>query len=371
MLDKFGYQLIVHRHFAKLEKIPVLPEAWMGIESFQQPRDYAILCCVLAFLENKNVYEQFLLSDICGEVVALYPGEIPLDWRNYEHRKSLVRVLQVITGLGMLKVVDGDTAAFNFSESSETLYEVSLVTRYFMRSYPKDLFQFTSKEEILAAEVEDVSGAWRRHRVYRQLVLSPVVYQREMDEADFLYIRNFRNRLAEDLEKHTGLRLEVYRQSALLAAPENRFELTLFPDQRTISDIALQFAGLVRQRLAGSNWERDPQGCLRLTAVEFQQLVKICRELNGGGWSKQYREGLLRHTADELLAFLTDWKLAMVDQESKLILLLPALARLTGEYPRDFRQGAVFTPGPGEPSGESAVADSIRTTSDTEQEESR
>lgn len=41
VLDKLGYPLIVHGHFAKLEKIPAQPEAWMGIEIFQQPRDYA------------------------------------------------------------------------------------------------------------------------------------------------------------------------------------------------------------------------------------------------------------------------------------------------------------------------------------------
>lgn len=31
LLDKLGLNLIVHRHFAKLEKVPVVPQVWMGI----------------------------------------------------------------------------------------------------------------------------------------------------------------------------------------------------------------------------------------------------------------------------------------------------------------------------------------------------
>ncbi|MDF9298626.1 TIGR02678 family protein, partial [Geobacillus stearothermophilus] len=51
--EKFGYRLIVHRYFAKLEKIPADPEPWMGIESFQEPLDYALFCCLMAYLEGK------------------------------------------------------------------------------------------------------------------------------------------------------------------------------------------------------------------------------------------------------------------------------------------------------------------------------
>src|SRR5690625_5400262 len=63
--DKFGFDLIVHQHFIKLEKIPVETKSWMGIQDFQEPRDYAIFCCALAFTEDQSVYDQFLLSDIC------------------------------------------------------------------------------------------------------------------------------------------------------------------------------------------------------------------------------------------------------------------------------------------------------------------
>lgn len=268
VLDKLGYHLIVHRHFAKLEKIPAWPQAWMGIELFQQPRDYALLCCVLAYLEGITGYEQFLLSDLCTEVQALYPGELALDWRNYEHRKSLVRVLQLMIELKILTVVDGETSTFGQNETSEVLYEVSVVARYFMRSYPKDLFQFTSKEDILAAEVfegeDELLGARRRYRIYRQLLLSPSMYRSSTEDADFLYLRNYRTRLQDDLEKHAGLQLELYRNTALLIAPEPKSALTLFPNQKGISDIALQFASLLRKQVQEGLYRADFLGRIPL-----------------------------------------------------------------------------------------------------------
>jgi len=106
-LDKPGFRLVLHRYFAKLEKIPAEPESWMGIQDFQQARDYAVLCCLLAYLEGKAVDEQFLLSELCEELRTFYPGEDTLDWTHYEHRKSLVRVLRKAAELGIVKVVDG------------------------------------------------------------------------------------------------------------------------------------------------------------------------------------------------------------------------------------------------------------------------
>ncbi|WP_242966920.1 TIGR02678 family protein [Desulfosporosinus sp. FKA] len=340
-LDKLGYHLIVHRHFAKLEKIPASPEAWMGIELFQQPRDYALLCCVLAYLEGITGYEQFLLSDLCAEVQALYPGELALDWRSYEHRKSLVRVLQLMIELRILTVVDGETSTFGQNETSEVLYEVSVVARYFMRSYPKDLFQFQSKEDILAAEVfegeDELLGARRRYRIYRQLLLSPAMYRGSAEDADFLYLRNYRSRLQDDLEKHTGLQLELYRNTALLIAPEPKSALTLFPNQKGISDIALQFSSVLRQQVKEGHPKADSLGRIALTSLEFEQIVKLCKEGYGFGWSKQYREGLIKHTAEELLDFLLDWTFAKRSDEGNLILLQPALGRLAGDYPQEFR----------------------------------
>lgn len=119
--DKFGYDLIVHQHFAKLEKIPVNPESWMGIQSFTEPMDYAIFCCALAYTEQKSLDEQFLLSDLADSIQTLYPGELPLDWTNYNHRRSLVRALKEVNTLQLMKTIDGNIELFQHNEEEEVL----------------------------------------------------------------------------------------------------------------------------------------------------------------------------------------------------------------------------------------------------------
>ncbi|MEG6617565.1 TIGR02678 family protein [Peptococcaceae bacterium 1198_IL3148] len=339
-LEKMGFRLILHRYFAKLEKIPAEPESWMGLQSFKHTRDYVLFCCLLAYLEGKTVDEQFLLSDLCEDLQGLYPEAESLDWTHYEHRKSLVRVLQFAAEIDIIKMVDGDINGFNYAENSEVLYEVPLLARYFMRSFPKDLLQFKTKEQILQAEWlgnEENIGAIRRHRVYRQLFLSPVIYSKNPDDADFLYLRNYRHRIREDIEKHTDYQFELYKNTALLTLNERKVRFELFPDNRAIADIALQFAALSREFQQLKELPLQPDGSIYLTPVEYQNWVVLLKERYGAGWSKQYRENNIESTASELLDLLVEWKMAMVDVETGVIYLQPLLVRTVGHYPKDFK----------------------------------
>ena len=45
----------------------------------------------------------------------------------------------------------------------------------------------------------------------------------------------------------------------------------------------------------------------------------------------------MKHTAEELLAFLLDWTFAQRGDEGHSIYLQPALGRLAGDYPQDYR----------------------------------
>jgi len=338
-LEKLGFHLIVHPYFARLEKIPVRPEPWMGIQDFQNSRDYALFCCLLAYLEGKSIDEQFLMSDLCEGIEALYPEGEPLDWTHYEHRRSLVRVLLFATELGILKVVEGDVAEFSNTEDYEVLYEVPTVSRYFMRSLPRDPLAQRDLEGLLEPEgggADAESGPWRRRRVYRQLFLSPVMYRWEADESDFLYLRNYRHRIREDIESHTAFQFELFKSAALLTLPERRARFALFPDSKAISDIALQFAALIRELVEAGNLVVDAYGRVRLTPVDFENLVDTCRERYSSGWSKQYREAMVSTTANDLMTLLVEWKMLEVEAETGMVLLLPALVRTIGEYPDDF-----------------------------------
>ncbi|WP_243292636.1 TIGR02678 family protein [Bacillus sp. FJAT-47783] len=332
--DKFGYRLIVHRHFIKLEKIPVEPESWMGIQSFKTPMDYALFCCLLAFLENKSVDEQFLLSDLCEELQGMYPSHMTLDWTNYEHRKSLIRVMQVAKEFRIVKVVDGEILDFQMNNEEEVLYEVPIVSRYFMRSYPKDLFQFQTMSEILEQEWQSSQTEMRRHRIYRKLFLSPVTFRTSTDDPDFYYLRNYRNRIREDIEKHTDYQFELFKNAALLTLQEKRSRFLLFPDQKAVMDIVLQFANIVREQI--DQYEVNELGAIRMTQVEFEQIIDECIAKYRHGWSKAYREASMKQLAKELLDVMNEWKMAYREAETNMMIITSLLGRTVGEYPQDF-----------------------------------
>lgn len=335
--DKCGFRLLVTRQFVKLEKIPARPAPWMGLPGLQQVRDYVLLCCLLAFLESKSLDEQFLLSDLCEALLSLYPEAPPeqdgLRWETYEWRKSMVRVLELACSYGLLVKVDGDVAGFGGNQESEALFEVTLLARYFLRSYPKDLQQYGTLEQLLAAEdVEEESdiGRVRKQRIYRELYLTPGYERCEAGSSDFLYLRNMRNRLAEDVSEHSLLQFELYKDVAMLTAPvERRYQLQAFPDRSGLAAIILHLGAELRRR-----WQDEPQG-FSFTELEFAQLMEECRKRTGAGWTKEYRDMSMNKLQRELLAALENWKMARSD-ESGLLWLTPLLGRTVGAYPDDY-----------------------------------
>lgn len=334
-MDKAGLRLVVHRHFAKLEKVPATAQPWMGIQAFQHTRDYVLFCCLLAFLEGRAVEEQFLLSMVCEELLVLYPRPDELDWNNYEHRKALVRVMYQAEELGLLAAVDGEVEQFSHGEA-EVLYEVMPVARYFLRGFTRDVAELGTPTEILASELAADTTDRRRHRVYRQLLFCPALYSEGSEDGDFLYLRNFRNRLREDLETNFNLQFELYRNVALLTLPERWSSHQYFPDNKTISDIAVQFAGLAREKRREEGIELQYDGSMLLPPASFVAWVAECAQRYAHGWSKQYREAEVSIVAKDLLGVLVEWQLARVNASNGVVSLLPALARYSGNYPADF-----------------------------------
>ncbi|WP_277679050.1 TIGR02678 family protein [Gracilibacillus dipsosauri] len=332
--EKFGFDLIVHQHFIKLEKIPVDAKAWMGIQDFQASQDYAIFCCGLAFAEKRSVEEQFLLSDLAEDIQDMYPGEFSLDWTNYQHRKSLVRMLKKMVELDIIRAVDGDIELFATDEEQEVLYEVTVYARYFMRAYPDDLFRYEKMEEIIESEWVRHQDDMRRKRVYRKLMFSPVVYRESDHDLDFSYIRNYRNRLRDDIEEHTPFQLEVFKNMALLTLPERKQRYTLFPDQKAIMSIALHFQRHLMENI--DYYTIDEFGEIQMTHQQFHQLVEKVKADYGHGWSKKYRDMSYPRIAEELLALYQEWEMTEIDSETSILVLRPAIGRMIGDYPADY-----------------------------------
>ena len=102
--EQMGWKLIHTENLIKLEKVPAHAEGFMGIQEFTEIRDYCILCVVLMFLEDREEEEQFLLSELIDYVETQLKGFMQIDWTSFTQRKSLVRVLQYLEKLQVLRV---------------------------------------------------------------------------------------------------------------------------------------------------------------------------------------------------------------------------------------------------------------------------
>lgn len=340
--EKLGYSIHINPYLVKLDKVPGEAEPWMGVQDFQSPMDYCFLMLLLSFLEDRGPEEQFVLSDVTEYIQSMYPQEGEVDWTIYQHRRSLVRTLGFARDIGMIKINDGDDEQFSQSRDVEVLYESTGVSRYFVRSFSRDIAEMETIDEILGSQWLDMDedrGVIRRHRVYRKLALSPVVYSSGADDQDFYYIRNYRNIIQKDIEEFMGAQLHVHKDCALVMVNEDYNGLVdRFPSQNNLSDIVLQLATMMRRRIEKGQWELGVDGTVELTQMEFRRLMQECHEEFSHGWYKSYREMSLDKLVRQTKEYMMDWKMLAEDIHLKTLTILPLAVKFTGRFPKGYRK---------------------------------
>ncbi|MBC6308959.1 TIGR02678 family protein [Listeria sp. FSL L7-1582] len=323
--DKFGWRVYFHTDFIKLEKIPVEPEAWMGMLSFEEPMDYALFCCGLAFFEEKDIKEYFLLSHICEEILESYPGTPKVDWLNYNHRKSLIRVIKKMLDLHLIETIDGDMKRFLFEEDAEVLYVTTVYARYFMRPYPQNIYDYAHWSDLIEDETLDSENA-QRHLVYKKLFMQPQLLRGEVSEADFYYIRNQRPSIEHFAERYSEYHLELYKDVAMLVMHENKAKSVSFPSNKALDDILLHLMALVRKK----DFSVDAHGEIHLSTGQWDGLLDELIAIFQFGWSKEYRDKKKDALEVAIVQHGKSW--GFLEREVTGICIYPTFARFAGKY---------------------------------------
>lgn len=250
--EKLGYDIIIHPDFIKLEKFPGVVEDWMGINEFKDKLDYCLFMALIMFLEDKDKEEQFVLSQLLDYINVNFELE-KIDWTVYSNRRALVRVLKFAEKLRIIKVNEGEDDGFAENEKAEVLYENTGISKYIVRNFPIDISNAKSYRDFINFTwdtIDEQKGIVRRHRVYRRLVMSPVMYNNGVDDQDFYYLKNYKSTIENDLEKNLGWRLHAHKEAALIVLDENERIEEMFPNISTISDIVLCLNKLILQKLS-------------------------------------------------------------------------------------------------------------------------
>ncbi|HJC15681.1 MAG TPA: TIGR02678 family protein [Candidatus Fusicatenibacter intestinigallinarum] len=338
--EQLGWKLIHTEHLIKLEKIPAHAESFMGIQEFTEIQDYCILCAVLMFLEDREEQERFLLSELIDYVETVLKGDLPIDWTSFTQRKSLVRVMQYLEKLQILRVHEGSSEAFGQERGREVLYENTGYSRYFAVSLGRDISAYESWQDFEKAEFEELSedrGSRRINRVYRQLAACPALYWQSSDDPDAYYLKNQRQWVGKYLGEHLGGRLDIHRNAAFWMLEDSEVFGTVHPRDAMLPEAVLLVCARLQDMVQSGELEQREDGCLEMRKEEFFQLIRNLRDRWNSAWSKEYREMDEEKLLERILQYMKDWMLLRLEDEH--VILLPAVGKLKGYYPKDYTGG--------------------------------
>lgn len=333
--ELLGWNLVINESVVKLEKVPPRAQPWMGIQSFQEPLDYCLLCALLLFLADQDDGAPFLLSSLTQAVETFLREVQPVDWTRFPHRKSLVRVLQYAQEVGLVLVYDGNSALFGNDQNQEVLYENTGLSRHFPVHFGRDIMDCRSIEDFEALSWEGDDTEQRRRRVYRQLALTPGLYCSDQSQSDYDYIKNQRRTVNGNLDQFLNGELQLYRNGAFFLMSEGERCGMLYPGTRALSDVALLLCAQLRDQVIQGVYPRRADDTVLLTRREFRYEIQRCRDRYGNGWGSQLRACSLEHICQELTAYMAGWML--LEELDGDILLYPAVGKLVGRYPATYQ----------------------------------
>lgn len=335
--EKLGYNTIVKGDFIKLEKIPGTAESFMGIEEFTENKEYVFLMLILMFLEDKGKEEQFLLSHITDFITSNQIGDM-VDWTHYYTRKSLVKVLKFCVKHKIIIVDDGDEESFAKDSAKEILFESTGISKYMIRSFNKPIEENTTYDDIVNEVINDVEedkGSFRRNRVYRNLLMSPIVYREEDKPDDYDYIKNYRNIIALDFERYLGLKLHVHKNGAMLVPEDNnRFDIETFPRNNGISDFVLLVCKHLNEHIRSNKENLLKDDTYVIDKEKFEDILQEVKKQKGQGLSKEYREGAFSKIVYDTIEYME--RLKIISEKEEKIIIYPLCGKVIGDYPKDY-----------------------------------
>lgn len=339
--NKLGYQVVNNSHIIKLEKIPGKPESWMGIETFEDKMEYGLLCILLMFLEDKAKEEQFLLSELTEYIEGVFSGEDSIDWTLYRHRRYLIKVLRFAFEMGMIKVNDGDEQNFSASTEAEVLYESTGISKYFIRNFTGNILEYNSLKDLEDDEwlgIDRDKGPIRRNRVYRRIIMSPAVYSEGVEDQDYLYIKNYRNMIQSDIEEYLSSDFHVHKNGAFLILNPDKNYKRSFPENKTISDIALQMNSIIRDKIKDETIKVREDDLIILPVHMFENIIEEVKKQYAHGWSKEYREMRLEKLYEEIIQYMKNFSFIQSEQGSNEIRIMSLAGKIMGKYPDAFKE---------------------------------
>jgi uncharacterized protein (TIGR02678 family) len=332
--EKFKYDFVIQNELVKLEKIPITPKPWMGIEEFTKKEDYVLFALVMAYLE-KLLNEQFVLSDVTKFITSNYPSSETIEWtlgKGYQNRLSLIRALKYIEAMGMIESVEFTIDEYKNSENYDVLYNKTSIHRYYLRKNSLDLSSAESIIDVytLLWEERQVQKLSQKETLYRELLLLPCLNESNLSEVDIKFMREHQDLFSTEFENYLGSSFELYKSSALLTREETKTQVDIFPNRRKESVLIMQISSLIRDYLDEGVLTCDVNGSLYVTRFQLEQWIEEIREYHSHEWPVAYLSKSTGALVQEVVEHLTEWNMIQFDSDRNEYICYEVIGRICG-----------------------------------------
>jgi uncharacterized protein (TIGR02678 family) len=335
--DTFRYRLISNHDMVKVEKIPVVPQPWMGEKEvkgtivFKTQLDYAFFFWILAFLEGKNVNEQFSLRNICDYLQIQEEGK--LVWKEgagYQNRLSLVRTMKYAVKMDLIVVRDKEIEDFAGNDNHDVLFQRTAYSSYFMRRFQEDVTGWESLSDFVSyLDKENSEIIDRKHRYYRRLFLAPIVYHDELTPEEIEYIRNYYAGVDNNVYRFTDYTYERYSRTSMIVKNDSNMGENVFPTENMNIKLIMLFANYIHQR--GFAYPLNKNNKIELTKSEFNSVISDLKKEYRQFWTKKMKQQDVDEIREIILKEMKEWSFLEKNEDGS-IALKEGLFRFVGDY---------------------------------------
>lgn len=236
-----GWMLIITADIARLRKHPSRRnDSTRGLvdrddasqRSLFTRRKYALLCLVLATLENEQ--RQTTIKQVASKTETairldsrLAELSFDFDTKQLVHRRELVSVMRFLQQRQVLTLIDRDDVSYVQSES-DCLYRIQRTALSSMLCSVRGASTISNAdveeliEQLNDTEIPETPQAQNeqlQHRLVRRLLDDPVMYFDELTVHEYDYFNTQGDRILKELSSTIGMEIERRAEGVALLAP--------------------------------------------------------------------------------------------------------------------------------------------------------
>lgn len=257
-----GWALHVTSEIARLRKTPgdlsdtTFPAVETRTALAFSRRRYVVLCLALVALERSD--RQTTLTILADTIVTACQAEpafaangIVFDLSDQNQRRDLVAVIRFIIDRQVLSRIHGDEEQYLRDERNNVLYTVNrpiLSAMLCVQRGPSTINAHSLDERItgITAEItpdtEDAANRRIRWHLTRRLLEQPVLYYRDLTDAERTYLDRQRSRVLGQITEATGLIPEVRREGIAMLDESGDFTDLKLAEEGTDGHLTLLLA---------------------------------------------------------------------------------------------------------------------------------